>query len=426
MKIGFAQQCITPTLPVRLAGYARTRIAKEVLDDLFVKVFLYQREHETYGILSYDLIAVDDVILRQLKEGMEQLRLKQENFLFTATHTHSGPGGVLETRQGLLKPALDVFLETDPKLTAYIAQKSLLALKEALKSCKETAVSCARGTLTQIGDNRNCRDFKGNSDIAAVFLEQEDGRKAMLLHYACHPTVLNSESVRVSADFPGAVAARMKQHGYAVCMYLNGSCGDISTRFSRRESSAGELMRYGHMFEEKLLGLMQTARPAEIREFAIVRKVFRMDVKPPGSIKEAQKEIAAAEQRLQKAHQDGIGSSKLRVLESRREGAQSALSLAQNPYAMTSCAVPVTFVKMNRQVFVCVPGELFSELSNPLQGNQMHFIGYTNGYLGYFADEFAYDHFYYEALSSPFQKGQGERLMALTAQAAAELQRKEY
>lgn len=425
MKIGFAQQCITPTLPLRLAGYARKRMAETALDDLFVKVILYQREQETYGILSYDLIAVDDVITRQLKDGMAKLHLKQENFLFTATHTHSGPGGVVETREGLLKPSLSVFMETNPDLTAYIAQKSLLALQEAIKTCKETTISCAQSTLFHVGDNRNCRDFPGNHDIAAVFLKQEDGRKGVLLHYACHPTVLNSESILLSADFPGAVASCMEQRGYAMCMYLNGSCGDISTRFSRRESSADELTRYGHMLEEKLLELKQNARPAEIRDFAIVHETYRMDLKQPGSTAEAQKEVDAAEQRLQKARQNGVCGSDLRVLESLKEGAQSNLALAQHPYSITSCDVSVTLVKINRHIFVCVPGELFSELSNPLQEKQIHFIGYANGYLGYFADEYAYDHFYYEALSSPFQKGQGERLMALTAQAAAKLQGKE-
>lgn len=418
MKIGFAQQCITPALPVRLSGYAGKRMAEGVLDDLFVKAILYQRGNETYGILSYDLVAVDDVIIRQMKVGMEKMRLKQENFLFAATHTHSGPGGALETREGLLKPAIDIFVETDPAFAAYIARKSLEALEKAIATCKETAVSSALSTLAHVGDNRNCRDLKGNQDIAAAFFRQEDGRKAVLLNYACHPTVMNGKNLKVSADLPGAVAACMKQHGYDMCMYLNGSCGDISTRFSRRSSDADELLRYGRMFEEKLLEMESNARPVEIRDFAISHETFRMDLKRPGNVEEAQKELDACEKRLQEARQGGISGSDLRVLESLKEGAQASLSLAQNPYTMTSCDVPVMFVKINRHIFACVPGELFSELSNPLQTEQMHFIGYANGYLGYFADESAYDHLYYEALSSPFQKGQGEKLMRLIAQSA--------
>lgn len=421
MDIGFAQQCINPALPLHLSGFLKERIAETVQDDLFVKVLVYQREQEIYGILAYDLIAVDDLMICRMKDGMEQLHLKKENFLFTATHTHSGPGGVIETREGLLKPSVDIFIKTDPALIEFIAQKSLQALQEAVSNCKETSVSYAKSTLANVGDNRNCRDFKGNPDLAAAFLEQKDGKKAVILHYACHPTVMNSENQKISADFPGAVAACMRQHGYDMCMYINGSCGDISTRFSRKGSGKDELMRYGHMFEEKLLEMKCHARQAEIHDFAITHETCQLDLKHPGNIEQAQKELNACEKRLQEAIRKGISGSELRVIKSYLEGAQSNLALARNPFLVAACDIPVMFVKINRHIFVCVPGELFSELSNSLQSEQVHFIGYANGYVGYFADEFAYDNFYYEALSSPFQKGQGEKLIQFISEKGKEL-----
>ena len=425
MDIGFAQQCITPALPLRLAGYGNERIAEAVLDDLFVKALVYRRENEIYGILAYDLIAVDDLIISELKAGMEELQLKQENFLFTATHTHSGPGGALLTKEGLLKPSIHIFIETNPDLAAYIAGKSLQALQEALQNCKKTVISYAKSTLANVGDNRNCRDFKGNQDIAAAFLKQEDGTKAIILHYACHPTVMTCENKKISADFPGAIAACMKQHGYDMCMYLNGSCGDISTRFSRKSRTGDERMRYGHIFEEKLLEMERCAVQAEIRDFAIAHEVFRLELKQPDRMENAIERLKACEQRLNEAKQNGISGSDLRVLESHKEGAQANLSLAQNPYPITACDIPVVLVKINQHILVCVPGELFSELSNPLQSEQVHFIGYTNGYVGYFADEYAYDSFCYEALSSPFQKGQSEKLMQFLEQTIQTFLRKE-
>lgn len=50
-------------------------------------------------------------------------------------------------------------------------------------------------------------------------------------------------------------------------------------------------------------------------------------------------------------------------------------------------------------------------MSNPLQNGRIYFAGYTGGYLGYFADKAAYDSLNYEALSSPFERGQAEVLM---------------
>ena len=63
--------------------------------------------------------------------------------------------------------------------------------------------------------------------------------------------------------------------------------------------------------------------------------------------------------------------------------------------------------------------------SNPLQNENVHFVGYANGYLGYFADKVAYDSFCYEALSSPFDKGEGERMMIFIAQLTDKLLKEE-
>lgn len=422
---GFAQQCITPALPVGLAGFGTKRTAEAVLDDLFVKAAVYQREDGIYGILAFDLIAVDELIIRRMKDGMEAMHLKQENFLFTATHTHSGPGGGLKTGEGLLAPSVGIFLETNPALIEEIAESSLQALREAVAGLKRTAVLCARGTLEQVGDNRNSRELEGDNRIAAAFLEQEEGKRAVIWHFACHPTVLNGANERISADFPGAAAACMKEQGYEVCMFVNGSCGDISTRFSRRGSHEGELLRFGRIFQDALLTLRSQAKPVKIGAFAAARNTCRLKVKQAEGIKQAQARLDACNKRLREAKQNGADGAYLRVLESYREGAESSLALAQKPYSVSGYEVPVQFVRINRHVFVCIPGELFSELSNPLRDGRMHFIGYANGYAGYFADEAAYDRFYYEAQSSPFQRGEGEQLMRFAARAAEELPGKE-
>ena len=61
---------------------------------------------------------------------------------------------------------------------------------------------------------------------------------------------------------------------------------------------------------------------------------------------------------------------------------------------------------------ITVPVELFSKLSNPVKTRwNAEFIGYTNGYSLYMADENAFDQQFYEAMSSPFEKGAGEQLI---------------
>lgn len=416
MKIGFAKECITPEFPVYLSGYAAERRSTEKLDDLYVKVVVAQKDGELFGIFNYDLLAVDHLIMDEMKNAIRDHGWKEENFLFAATHTHSGPGGIVETRNGLLRPAEEIFIKTDLLLIHYIVKQSIMALEEAVADQKEAVLYYAQDTLAHVGDNRNSRQFKGNNDLAAVFIEQEEGKKAVLLNFACHPTILNGANTKISADFPGAIQRVMQDRGYDMSMFLNGSCGDISTRFSRQGADEKEVLRYGCMFEDKLTEMRRHARIISIDDLRCRHMVKTLELKKADRIDHAQKELDACMKRLEEARANGVSGSDLRLIESYKEGADANLRLAKYAFAIERCDVNIMFMKVNDHIIVCVPGELFSELSNPLQNEQVHFIGYANGYMGYFADEAAYDNFCYEALSSPFKKGQSEMMMAFIAQ----------
>lgn len=70
-------------------------------------------------------------------------------------------------------------------------------------------------------------------------------------------------------------------------------------------------------------------------------------------------------------------------------------------------------MKINRFNFVGVPGELYSELSNPIKTDEVNFVSYANGYFGYFVNANAFDKNYYEAQSSPYRYGEAEKMMKI-------------
>lgn len=412
MKTGFAKQSITPKFPVYLSGFAKERKSTGKLDDLYVKVMVIENDDELYGVFAYDLVGIDHLILDQVKDAMRSRNLKEENFLFAATHTHSGPGGILETRNGLLKPAEELFVKTDICQVNRITESSILALESAIANIKEASIYYATDTLDGVGDNRNNKNYKGDRNIHALFVEQEDGHKAVLLNYACHPTVLNFTNNKVSADFPGAIQKAMEPHGYDMSIYLNGSCGDISTRFSRQGSDEKEVLRYGKLFEEKLLQMREAANKIDIHEIKFTHVTKTLQLKKADTIEHAEVELDVCMKQLDNAIAQGISGSDLRLIESYKEGAEANLRLAKNAIALKTYDVNILFIEINQHFTVCVPGELFSELSNPYVNEYVNFVGYANGYVGYFADRIAYDQYCYEALSSPFEKGQGEEMMA--------------
>lgn len=76
----------------------------------------------------------------------------------------------------------------------------------------------------------------------------------LLYNYACHPTVTGPENLMITADFPYAVEQSLN---YDVVMFVNGNAGNISTRFTRRDSSFEQVEIYRTELSETLQGLKQ-------------------------------------------------------------------------------------------------------------------------------------------------------------------------
>jgi len=66
----------------------------------------------------------------------------------------------------------------------------------------------------------------------------EDGSKALLYNFGCHPTVLHEQNHLISADFPGTVASLLTEqvNNLKFAVFFNGAAGDVSTRFYRQKS----------------------------------------------------------------------------------------------------------------------------------------------------------------------------------------------
>lgn len=70
----------------------------------------------------------------------------------------------------------------------------------------------------------------------------------------------------------------------------------------------------------------------------------------------------------------------------------------------------VILLNLNHYTFMTFPGEVYSSLFEELfNTSNTRIIGYANGYNLYLTDSKAFEEKNYEALSSPFMQGEGER-----------------
>lgn len=131
----------------------------------------------------------------------------------------------------------------------------------------------------------------------------------------------------------------------------------------------------------------------------------------PLSIDSAQAMVEKRKTELEQGKARGLRTQEIRLLENAVEGAAADYLFALHDEGIREYPLNVEMLKLNDEIFIGIPGELFSQLSNPYADAHTHFISYTNGYQMYIADAFAYERHYYEAASSPFAKGEGEGLM---------------
>ena len=89
---GAAKFDITPPLNVPLGGYSarHPKENKGVIDKVYVRVISISNGSNTVSIVSPEILLPLPELVNAV---LEKTHLKREQIYFTATHTHSGPGG---------------------------------------------------------------------------------------------------------------------------------------------------------------------------------------------------------------------------------------------------------------------------------------------------------------------------------------------
>lgn len=406
-KAGFSKKHITINFPVNLSGFAENRVASRIKDSIDIRVIVWEINQEQYLWINYDLIAVDDLLLNEL---YKKINIPKERIFVSATHTHSSVGGCLKTDEGIFNGYEYLFCKTRIEIMKSILNDTVLAVEEAFNDVKHVEVNKEFGTITNVCSNRNNPSFKGDPSLFVLEVKQKQGKKILIYNFACHPTILNQMNVEVSADFPGVVNQKFNSKGYYFSMFINGSAGDISTRFTRKKNGTDELNRIGDLIFTQIESCSLDA--VNMFDVQVSNFIVDLSTKVKKNSKVAEKELIMALRELEQYKQNKSNLEYLRLYESRYEGATASYYFSKYfPEEICTISVNIQIWKIFDMFIVCVPGELFSELSNTIKKENVYFASYSNGYLGYFSDENGYDNNVYEALSSPFKKGQSEHMI---------------
>lgn len=148
--------------------------------------------------------------------------------VFGATHTHSGPGRVIDGG-GLFDIIADAFF---PEFYDRFVQQLADTIQAALEDLQPARLGTAITTCDEAHSDRRCEDGLDYTigDLPLIAVERQGQLDALVMAYAVHGTVLNIDELTLSQDVSGAIEQAVEDrfdHPVEVVM-LNAWAADMA------------------------------------------------------------------------------------------------------------------------------------------------------------------------------------------------------
>jgi len=360
-RAGFAKIPITPPLGVELAGYGvyLERRATEVHDDLFVRALALEDDaDERVLLLSLDLVGLSWELSGAIAaQATDAAGLDVEHVLVSSTHTHSGPAPLPMEGWGQMVPS---YVESIPVQCAAVAT-------EAIATLHPVRIGTAQSTVRGLGFNRVRRNGPIDRNLHVMRIDSLSGTpEAVLFSHGCHPVTIDRRTdagSAISADWPGQVGRRLHEEGYGEAIFRLGVCGDIDPVVAWHQFAFEGMELSGEVVTQSLLGVLRSIDTAPGLQLRLAHGNVPLPLEPL-----SKEDIATV---LAEA-QTGYGS--VRVTDSGVDnsawlqfyGAWAEAMRAQLATQPEHVAVPLAALRVNDEVWLHLPGEVFTALGQAI------------------------------------------------------------
>ena len=422
-EAGTGRVCITPPIGLIMSGYAdRDQLSKGVHDDLYAKALVLGDGKTKIAVVTTDLAGVDKGLVAQIRQtAWNRTGIKKENIMIAASHTHSGPEGT-RRYESLGIPTEDKAIEGLSKddyvdhLRDTTARWIAGAIYKADNNLEKARIGVGKGEVYTVGLNR--RDPKGPMDpeVGVIRVDNAGGEpRAVLMNFACHPTVLGSSNYLYSADYPGYAMRTVETAlGEGVqAMFMNGACGNISTRFTRREQTFREAERLGSILGSEALRVALEMKTADEVKLGAISKIVGLPAKRFPTVEEARETAKLEKEKYNNLEKKGASHGEMRIAYTSMEGAQRILKLVETGIGqLKKIETEMQAFRIGDCVLFAEPGELFIEIALDIRRNSKlkntFVVGYANDSVGYIPTKKAYEEGLYETFSTLLSPDAGQ------------------
>ncbi len=432
LRFAAASVDLTPSPGLPLGGYLlrQGKVASGTHDPLEASlVWVRDRSGGEVLWIGIDALCVDEELAGQIAGAVAQASgCAADAVLVCASHTHSSAAGWVQGLGPMLPET------ADPPLRHRLVELLADGARSLSGRLHPAWPILAEGSAPGMGGNRN--DPAGPHDPSVGVLALTDshgGVMAALVDYASHGTVLGHDNLAWSADWPGglrrslagalrglrpfeAAAAEGDALRAPTIAFLQGAAGDASPRFVRRGQSFAEVDRLGGLVAAGALAAVLQARPDEMPDarVAVRRRSVSLPTRELPTAADARERAEKLEESWQAARAAGVPAPQERIARTRYEGGLMLASLADAGIPAT-LDLPLAAVALGDAAWIHLPVELFASFGLAIRERSpfpwTRVIGYTNGHLGYVADEAAHRDGVYEASASRLDAWGGQVLV---------------
>jgi len=446
LRVGVAEEEITPPVGFPMAGYYFERLAEGAVDPLKAKAIVFRSGQTQSALVVCDLIGLATDLSQTIrKRASEKTGIPVSNIVISATHSHTAPDYGKE---------LYLYLgsENQPPLrAAYIKQLidgPVEAISKAHSAAKPvrlnfgsvpqvTPLSFNRRSVMRDGsvrtwiteDNPDFVRTAGPIDpgIGVMTVRDESNRlQAVLSNFALHLDTVGGQ--KWSADYPFFIEQTLREafNSDVISIFATGCCGDIN-HINPKSRERNKTDMIGEEIGGSIRRHVDELRPLERPNLVVKSRTVHLPLQDA-----TQDEVARSIEILQMAQRkekvdfyDHVTAYKKLMLDQMRHREPFANTIEHITWGLSrslagvGAAIPVevTVMTLGHDVaIVCLPGEVFVELGLAIkQGSPFRttlVVELSNCVeTVYIPTRAAYAGGGYEVTNSALQPGSGEMLV---------------
>ncbi|MCR4316675.1 MAG: hypothetical protein NUW37_10040 [Planctomycetes bacterium] len=297
LQAGFATRSITPDFPVSLGGYsarqqANPNVTTTVHDLCEVRTMALLSDGELFVFATLDVcltpsdlrISCWSAIREAISTEFSRARFEfpQDHYLSAASHTHSGPGGIVKPVDAgtrMYGPiGMGVFSQ---ELYDFVIDSVKSSAIEAIRKLEPVTIGFGLGEETRLSGNRCVSEGPIDPDVFVIKVTKTDGTLlGVVVDFAAHGVCAPDEVMEVSADHAGAFCRNlMARYEGVTVLYLNGAEGDIHPKSPTGSGGHERAADFGRFLADKVQEMLPGIAPYDVK--TIFASDFQMD-SPPG------------------------------------------------------------------------------------------------------------------------------------------------